>query len=852
MSGTNFGPLLIIDAGLVGAISLCAGLILLAIFVIRCNQRAPANLRFGAMVLVSAAWMTTISVALAAQNPRYTVFLGRVGFAFASAIPFSLVWMVDAFSDSHQRSRLILPGLFSVAFVLISLSSLVVADAIPDHPRANFVYGPAYRPFGIFFLLAFGFGLYTLRKTIQSTSGLRRLQLRYLLLSISLTGIGAITTNLLVPLIWQTSRYSAFAPYFCFFFFLFFAHAIIRYRLMDIRVVIRQGAVYVCAILVSALLFLLAAAIVQRIAEYSPEHVPLAPALLAALALGISFQPLKIWVQRSLNSYLYREAYNYHRTVRNASRRLSTILELQPLLDYLADAIETTFKVEGVVVYLRDASGLTFSVATSQATDPHWHPLPTQTVISNTTPLVSYLQVHATTIVRDEAVDSPDEDLRTAARMLHELAGDIAFPLTSDHSLLGFLIVGPKRSGDPYFAEDIDLLETLVGQASIATKNAQLYGEVVLVNEYVDNILSTMESGVIAVNADGMISLFNPAAERLTGLQRSHMHGMSYRSLPSALASPLQDALQQHVPHSQFETSLQTTNGGTVPLVCSTALLTHEGRSANGALIVFSDLTRIKDLERENRRAERLASFGALASGVAHEIKNPLVAIRTFAELLPERFADVDFREDFAKVVVREIDRIDDLVGRLRGIAGTAPQQVGPVDVREPIADTLRLLRAQLEQTATTVSCDFQDSQPLVGVEETQLKQLFLNLLLNSIEAMGRGGDIGVHVHRRILSDKQWVVVSVSDTGPGIPDVIKNSVFEPFFTTKPRGSGLGLAVCRAIADANRATIRLENRADRSGTTVVVEFPAVLEPAYISDRPAFAGQGSAAMHIGSRH
>ena len=176
-------------------------------------------------------------------------------------------------------------------------------------------------------------------------------------------------------------------------------------------------------------------------------------------------------------------------------------------------------------------------------------------------------------------------------------------------------------------------------------------------------------------------------------------------------------------------------------------------------------------------------------------------------------------------MVIREIDRIDDLVGRLRGIAGTAPQQAGTVDVREPIADTLRLLRAQLDQTITTATCDFKDSYPIVGVEEAQLKQLFLNLFLNAIEAMGRGGDLTVQVSRRHVPGGQWVVVNVLDTGPGIPDAIKSSMFEPFFTTKARGSGLGLAICRAIADANKGTIRAENRPDKSGTIVVVEFPA---------------------------
>jgi PAS domain S-box-containing protein len=838
MFAIDVSGFLTVDLQLIGAIAVCVALVLLAVFVIFHNPRAAINRRFGAMVLISAGWMTTISVALAAKSPLHIVTLGRLGFAFASAIPFSLIWMVDALSDSRtpRSSHLVLPAVLSLGFVLVSLSPLIVAGASPNLPRANFVYGPAYRLFGGYFLVSFGFGLYTLRNTIQSTSGIQRLQLRYLLLSISLTAAGAITTNLLIPLIWQTSQYSAFAPFFCFFFFSFFAHAIIRYRLMDIRVVIRNGTIYFCAIILSALLFLLAADIIQVTLGHTHDHVPLAQALLIALVLAIFFQPLKAWLQRSLNRYLYREAYSYQRIVRNATRRLNTILELHPLLDYLTDAVETTFKSESVSIYLRDPSGYSYTAGASKVGGPLWHPSPMQPVIANTSPLVTYLQSHKTTLVRAEANYSTDEDLKTAARSLDGLGGDLAFPLIGDQALLGLLLVGPKRSGDPYFAEDIDLLETLVGQAAIATKNAQLYQEVVLANEYVDNILSTMESGLIAVNGDGDILLFNHAAERLTGLQRQNMHGVSYRSLPIALASPLQDAFEHGIPRSQFETSLHGVQGASIPLVCSTALLPHRGDSSHGALIVFSDLTRLKDLEREKRRAERLASFGAFASGVAHEIKNPLVAIRTFAELLPERFGDTDFREDFAKVVVREIDRIDDLVGRLRGIAGTAPQQVNTVDLRDPINDTIRLLRAQLDHTRTVASCDFTDSQPFVAVDEAQLKQLFLNLFLNAIEAMGPGGELAIQICRRHLPDGHWIAASVSDTGPGIPDEIKGNVFEPFFTTKPRGSGLGLAVCRAIADANRGTIRVENRSDRTGATVTVEFPAVLPSTDYAGQP----------------
>jgi len=709
--------------------------------------------------------------------------------------------------------------------MLFSLSPWIVAGATLGPIKANFVYGPLHRFFGVYFLLSFVLALYTLWKTTRAASGLRKLQLRYLLLGILLGGSGAITTNLLIPLFAGTSRYSALGPYFSLLVVSFSAHAIIRYRLMDIRVVFRKGVVYVCAIAAGASVFLVLVALLKRLTGYDRDSIPLSQAVFLAIMLAIFFQPLKAWFQRSLNRYVYRETYDYQRTIRDASRRLSTILDLDPLLDYLTHVVEDTFKTESVVAYLQAADSNLFAPKLPRSANA-WHRDLPALALPATSPLVIHLHRHPRILVREETIRNQTSDLLIGAGQgLAALGGDIALPLTDANILIGFIVIGPKRSGDPFFAEDIDLLDTLIAQASVAMKNAQLYHHVVLMNQYVDNILATMDSGVIAVDAQGVISLFNPAAEHLVGLQARDVRGTSYDSLPTALASPLRDTLHTSIPRSQLELSIPGRDGLGMPLVCSTATLKDRDGSAHGALIVFSNLTRLKNLEREQRRSERLASFGALASGVAHEIKNPLVAIRTFAELLTERYDDEEFREDFAKVVIREIARIDDLVGRLRGLAAVTPPPTGHVDIREPIRDTLALLRAQLEQTHTTAHCNFEHPSPFVAVDEAQLKQLFLNLLLNSIEAIGNGGTIHIHVTAKDLHGSSWIVVTVSDTGPGIPESVRTHIFDPFFTTKPHGSGLGLAICRGIMDAHHGTIRAEaNSQSGRGTTISLEFP----------------------------
>src|SRR5216684_2264628 len=397
-------------------------------------------------------------------------------------------------------------------------------------------------------------------------------------------------------------------------------------------------------------------------------------------------------------------------------------------------------------------------------------------------------------LLRDELGRSWDgEDAHAAVTHLVQLRGDFVLPMFSEYQLIGFIVLGQKLSGDAYFVEDVELLTTVTNQAAIAVKNAQLYRQVVLVNEYVENILRTMDSGVVTIDHGGNIVLSNSTAERLTGFSREILATMKVDQLPRALAGQLRATLGDGEPRLQEEATLPGLGNRRTPLVCSSSALRDDRGGIIGALIVFSDLSSVKALEGEKRRAERLASLGALASGIAHEIKNPLVAIKTFAELLPERFSDTDFRDDFSKVVGSEIDRIDGLVGRLRGLAAPRPEAEAATDIREPISETLSLLRGQLEQMQIRVQRNLGPSQVLVSIDPAQAKQLFLNLFLNAIEAMNPGGQLGVSIVRLQRQGAPWIQVAVSDTGPGIPDVIRAKIFDPFFTTKAAGSGLGLA-----------------------------------------------------------
>jgi signal transduction histidine kinase len=799
----------------------------LGAFVYKRHTRNPINRYFAFFSFAVAAWTLSNGLVSTYASSRWGYVWARLAFASASLIPITFLWFADVFPTSHPNlSRRLIRGLSLLAgcSFLLSLTSLMVRGTASLDDTLQVAYGPLHLPFGIYLVCCFGASLFILLRKLGTLTGLAKLQVRYLFAAVLLAALGATVTNLLIPLILDTSKFSPYGPLFGMLMIAIIAHAIIRHRLLDIRLVIRDGVVYVGAIIVTASTFFGLAEALHHVTGFQRTAIPILEALILAITVSIFFGPLKDRLQTALNHYVYRHTYDYQRTVRETSLRLSTMLDLQSLLGYLANTLDQTFQVELIRIYLRDDSTRAF-VARQIHARHGAH-------IGQSSPDVSYDSALAlfltsskqTLLLEDAAHENPRPHVSEALSQLQRLGGQIVFPLFEEELLTGFIVIGAKRSGDPYFSRDIDLLSTLASQAAVAMKNAHLYNQVVVANEYVDNILSTMESGVIAVDATGHISLFNPAAHRLTGVNFTPSSVLSYGDLPAPLAGPLRDTLLQGRSHSQLDAILQGPDGLDVPLVYSTAKLQDKDGKTHGALIVFSDLSRLKELEREKQRAERLASFGALAAGVAHEIKNPLVAIRTFAELLPERFGDVDFREDFSKVVIKEISRIDDLVGRLRGIAASAPQQVGAVDLREPINDTLALLRGQLEQTRTSVVRDFQDPAPYVAIEESQLKQLFLNLFLNAIEAMGNEGSLTVRITRKHTQGQPWIVIDVSDTGPGISEVVAANIFDPFFTTKVRGSGLGLTICRGITDAHRGTIRAERNPDASGTTIVVELP----------------------------
>lgn len=808
---------------------LAALLAFIAVYVWKARPDSAINRWFAAFTLAMSCWVLGIG---GLHSGALLDGWGRFTFASASAIPAAFFRFTQAYPTSSSWPP---PALLYVAFLIgaalafLSLTtSLVVYDVSMTPLGITRKSGALYPVFAFYFLACWIAALALFIVKWRRARGLARAQLQYLGIGLVISSGGAITTNLVVPLLTGHSWYSWLGPYFVLVLIALVAHAIIRHRLMNTRLIIRQGVTYLLAVAISAGVFVALVDLASVLSALGPPDLPLWTEVSLALIIALLFQPLKSWIQVSLDRYLYRQPYDYQRTIREASRTIGTLLDLQSLLNYICEIIGRTIRPEMVSVYIQDPEtgcyrrmAIQRFIEANEASEPE--------AVPHGAPLPAFLAREKTHLLSDDLKRvTPDPETKAVLVQLSMLRGEFVQPILVERQLTGFLVIGPKLSGDPYFAEDIDVLTTLVSQAAIAIKNAQLYRQVVLVNDYIENILATMESGVVVVAADGTASLFNSAAERMTRIAAKDIKGGSVKDLPLSLAIPLETTLKDGQSRLHMETIIQDDDGHLIPVICSTSALKDRSGTILGAVAVFSDLTKLKELEGEKRRAERLASIGVLASGIAHEIKNPLVAIKTFAELLPDRFTEEEFRSEFSNVVIREIGRIDDLVARLRGLATPPTQPLTPLDIRGPIEETLALLRGQLEQAQVAIKSVYEGELPLIAGDPAQLKQLFLNLFLNALEAMESGGELSIHLVSREADGNQTLVVEISDTGTGIPEALLDNIFDPLITTKPRGSGLGLPICRGITNAHQATIRAQNNPNARGTSIVIEFPAVHE------------------------
>ncbi len=336
-----------------------------------------------------------------------------------------------------------------------------------------------------------------------------------------------------------------------------------------------------------------------------------------------------------------------------------------------------------------------------------------------------------------------------------------------------------------------------------------------------DNIVENMPIGLIVLDTESRIASFNYTAETLLHIQGQDILGRQIDdTLPEQLIQLIRE-LRLNEKNIVRELEIELGEHGRIYLDLNLSILKDSSGTLLGYIILFRDMSEVKELKKEVERSTRLASIGRLAAGVAHEIRNPLSSIKGFATYFGERYKDVPEDKNTAQIMVSEVERLNRVITQLLDFARPVDIKKEILDIRKVINHSTKMIERNANEHNISIKVDIAPGIPHIPFDADRMNQVFLNLFLNSIEAMENGGELTVKADYD--TDMEMVRIIVSDTGKGIAPSDIGSIFDPYFTTKQSGTGLGLAIVHRIIESHNGEIKVESSPEQ-GTNVIITLP----------------------------
>lgn len=799
------------------------------------NPRSEVNVSFSLFCLSLALWSFTVTMLQNAQDSVSVVFWGREIYIGPILIVYFFLYFTSVFPRETKPQIAVGKGVLfipTIIFMIIAQTPLILetASLSPGGPVPKFGIGLLL--FAVYFIAYFVYGLFNLTRKYIRSKGNERTQIRYVFLGLFLSFIFGILTNLISPLIGE-ARLFVFGPYFTLFLIGFTMYAILKHRLMSIEIVIQRSAVYATATTVIMVFYALAVILSETFFRQVMGYSSLIVTAGAALLIAVAYQPLIQGFQNLTDRLFFRRRYDYQKTLRETSHDIASVIQLEELTNLIVKSFIETMKISEISFLLLDKDREHFrSVPLS---------LPRYKIIEidTSSPIISWLSLVKDILVKAELEDEIDrqEELEEIGEVrkksleevkdeMDRLGISVWVPIVSKEDMIGIIALGNKLSGDIFTSEDLVLLSTLANQVAVALDNARLYDEVVNMKDYSEEILQSMVSGVLTVDVKGRVVTFNSMAEKITSRKAGEIVGKSCEevwgkrgTIPSVVEHSLKDRC-----YVNFESSIASPERGMVPVSFSSTILRDHTGKKMGALLTIQDLSEVKELEGKVRRADKLSALATMAAGMAHEIKNPLSSMKVLSQLLSKKYDDPEFRGKFEEIIPREINRIDRIVESLLSFARATALHFEKAKINDIIEENAKYFEDQAKAAEVKISKSYAEL-PEVEVDRGQITQVFSNLMLNAIQAMGGGGELKIATMpgKSIEGILQTVKIQISDNGPGIPEDMLKKLFDPFFTTKHGGTGLGLTITHNIVDGHKGYIDVDSQVGK-GTMFTVTLP----------------------------
>jgi signal transduction histidine kinase len=682
----------------------------LGIYVASASPGREVNRVFALFCIFACVWCFGILMVRLSVNRPQALAWGKIPF-FGGALAVYFFLRFSLVFPEGTAPKWISTPLFllipSLAFALLSFTSLILKDVQVQPWGYDSVHGPLHRPYIIYLFLYLVTGIvYLVRKFLKTSSPIRRLQLKYVLLGLTVAPAITLTTNAILPAIWS-AKFTDVGPSSFIILVVSTSYAIVKHRLMDIDLLIKKGSVLLFSMMILCFPVFILLVALQRLFYGTVNYEFIVFVIILVGSVSFAFAKIRTMAEEKIEKYIFRDRYRVHHTLIDFGRALISIVDLKALSKRVMSTVSEAMNATRVSFYLLDDEKMSFVLYGQISVEDKRRMIRR---IPQNDMLFQRLVEEKTVLVKEELLIMPDKPKRD--HILNRLDGmqsEVCVPLISRKGVIGIVNLGQKRNRRPYTIQDFDLLTTVANQTVIAIENAKLYED-------------------------------------------------------------------------------------------------------------------LKKQKAVMRRADRLASLGTLTAGLAHEIRNPLVAIKTLTQLLPERLDDEEFRKDFLKIASGEVDRISSLVNELLEFARPTSPQLQLENIQDTMDGMILLISTETKKKSVEIVTHYEDNLPLVAADREQVKQVFLNVLLNAIEATSDGGQVSVEIRTFAKkSGEEFLQVEIRDTGRGIPEEHLENVFTPFFTTKDKGSGLGLSISHQIIQEHGGTISVESRINE-GSSFFINFP----------------------------
>jgi PAS domain S-box-containing protein len=617
-----------------------------------------------------------------------------------------------------------------------------------------------------------------------------------------------------------------------------FGNSVVRYRLMDVDIVVRRAAVYALttvaiAVMIGAVVYL--AGLYTLVGEVSINELTLrvVGAVIAMTAIVMIAAPIKKFLQERTDRLFYGERYDMRNGLLDFGRTLSATTALDPLLNALVSRLQQVLNVNRIAIFIegRDSPG-GYSVARTLG-------LSSAMIVPPDFREMIRTRSAETGVVRADDLDLVPQTAGFVRRALHYYV-----PCIVRGRMVAVIGLGRSADGSLLSSEDVEILRTVSGYVAVAIENSLLYqeqqeraAELELLKEFNESIVESINVGLLAVDLEGRVTRCNSALEDMLGIIRNEAIGHHVEDL---FAEDFSETLSQVLGVSGWNLTelrhiykLHTATRMRRPLVLNIAIapLQANSQGRTGALVVLEDVTSRMRLEEQLQQREKLSSIGLLAAGVAHEVNTPLTGVSSYTQMLLGMLPEADPKHALLQKVRRQADRASDIVNNLLNFSRTGgATEFTELSINRVLDDTLQLLEPQLRRNQIEIARDYDAELPHTYGNAVKLQQVFTNLILNARDAIPEGGRIRLST---TTTDEGTLLVKVSDTGIGIAPENVAKIYDPFFTTKGvgRGTGLGLAVSYGIVQEHSGHIAVESTPGK-GTTFRITLPTVTARAHL--------------------